>query len=285
MVLENLGITIGSEIFYQIIYTIGIIIGVIIVNKVIKRAVSRFAEETKLEAGVSKPVTKLLSVIVYIIAILSLLGIWGLKGTLTGLFAGAGIIGIVIGFATKDILSDLLAGLMLFFDKPFRIGDAININDLWGSVKDIGLRSTKLKTFDGKFVTIPNNKIAKSVVTNVSVYKEEGRRLDLIVGVDYNTNLDKARKALEKSIKKLQKEGMIKEEPKHRIFLDELAGSSINFKVMFWYSPEYTKEKEMLFFEVKGKLIQTIKEQFEKQKINIPFPQVTLSERKKKKVG
>ena len=151
---------------------------------------------------------------------------------------------------------------------------------MWGTVLDIGLRSTKIKTFDGKFVTIPNSKVASSVVTNVSVY--EGRRLELIVGVDYNTDLKKARKAIENTIFILEKNGMIKKEPKTKIIIDEFAGSSINFKLMFWYDPAYTKEHEIFFTEIRGALIEEIKRQFDKVGITIPFPQVTVSNRKNK---
>jgi small-conductance mechanosensitive channel len=171
---------------------------------------------------------------------------------------------------------------MLFFDRPFKIGDSINIEKLWGVVQDIGIRSTRLRTFDGKFVTIPNSKIAKSIITNVSVF--EGRRLDLTVGVDYDTDLKKAKKAIERAVRKLERKGMIKEEPKPRTFVNSFGDSSIDFKIIFWYNTKYVKEHDMWFKEVKGELIDAIKREFEKEKITIPFPQVTLSERRKKKV-
>lgn len=285
MVLENFGITVGSQLFYQIIYTLGIIIGSIIITRITNKAVMRFAKKAHLEAYTAKPISKLVSVIIYIVAILSLLGVWGLQGTLTGLLASAGVIGIVVGFATKDILSDLLAGLMLFFDRPFKIEDAIVIGEIRGIVKDIGIRSTKIKTFDGKFVTMPNGKIASSIITNLSVYEKEGRRLDLSVGVDYNTDLSKAKKTLDKAIKKMQKKDAIKEDPAPRIFLDNFGDSSINFKVYFWFNPEYVKENDMWFYEIKGELIGVVKKEFDKADITIPYPQITLSERRKKKVN
>lgn len=276
------GIEIGSELFYQIIYTIVIIIGTFIISRMIKRTVNKFTQRAKIEKHLAAPIIKVINVIIYIGALTILLGIWGLKGQLAGLLAGAGIAGIVIGFATKDILSDLLAGILLFFDRPFKIGDSINIEGLWGSVQDIGIRSTKIKTFDGKFVTIPNSKIAKSIITNVSVY--EGRRLKLTVGVDYDTDLKKAKKAIEKAVKRLEKAGMIMEDPKPRVFIESFGDSSINFKIVFWYNAKYAKEHDMWFKEIKGELIDAIKREFEKESITIPFPQITLSERKKKRV-
>jgi len=272
-------IEIGSELFYQIVYTAAMLIISVIVARTVRRFVLNFAERARIDRHTASPITKLISAGIYIVALVILLGIWGLRGELTGLLAGAGIAGIVIGFATKDILSDLLAGIMLFFDRPFKIGHVININDLWGTVEDIGLRSTKLKTFDGKRVVIPNSNVASSVVTNVSIYT--GRRLEVTVGVDYDTDLNRARKAIEKAVGTLEKKGMVKKEPKTRMFLTEFENSSINFKILFWYDPDYADKHDLWFFEIRGELIAQIKKEFDKAGIIIPFPQVTLSERKK----
>lgn len=261
----------GPELLYQIIYTALVIGGAVIITRIISRLLRRFTEKANIDAHASRPIIRLANVIVYIVALIILLGVWGLKGELTGILAGAGIAGIVIGFATKDMLSDLLAGIMLFFDRPFKIGHVINMGELWGTVQDIGLRSTKVKTFDGKFVTIPNRKVAESVVTNVSVY--EGRRLELEVGVSYDTDLGKARGALERAVRKMEKAGKIKEEPKTKILLEGFGDSSIKFKLLFWYNPEYTREHSLWFSEVRGDLVEAIKREFDKSGITIPFPQ------------
>ncbi len=278
-------IEIGSELFYQIVYSVGLIIGAIIIIKIIRWFVNGFAKKEKMQKSTSEPIRKFMKAIVYIIAFLTLLGIWGLKGELTGLLAGAGFAGIVIGFAVKDVFADLFAGIMLFFDRPFKIGDIINIGDTWATVKDIKVRTTRLKTFDGTLVVYPNSKVTSSVITNVSVYN--GRRIELKVGVDYATDLKKAEKAIWGAIKTLQKKGMIlekTEKKQHFVFVNEFANSSINFKILFWYNPEYAKEHNIWFGIIKSELIDAIHKEFKKSKIGIPFPQVTLSERKEKKV-
>ncbi len=268
---------IESGLFSQMIYSLIIILASLIVSKLLGYFMVKFAERSDIDAHSSKPVIRFISILVYIIAAVLLLGVWGLRAELTSLLAGAGFAGIVIGFAVKDMLADILAGIMLFFDRPFKIGHTINMDDLWGKVLDIGIRSTKIRTLDGKFVTIPNSKVAESVITDVSVY--EGRRLELIVGVDYDADLKKAKKSIENAVKRMEKKGMIKPEPKTKILIDEFAGSSINFKILFWYDPEYTKEHGMWFGEIKGELIDAIKREFEKAGITIPFPQVTVSQR------
>jgi len=271
-----------SEIFFQVIYSVALVVGAYLVIKIISRAISKFSEKAKLDKHTIKPMIKLVKVIVWLIALISLLGVWGLTGPLSGLLAGAGVMGIVIGFAAKDVFADLFAGIMLFFDRPFKIGHVINIGKLWGIVEDIGLRSTKIKTFDGKFVTIPNTKVAGEMVANVSIY--EGRRLELVVGVDYDTNIKKAKSAIEKAAKRLVREKKINPEPPVKVFADGFGDSSINFKVLFWYNPEYTKEHGLWFTEIKAELMEAIKQEFDKSGIVIPYPQVTLSERKRKKV-
>lgn len=277
MVLE-----IGSELFYQAAYTIGIIIGAFIVSRILDRAIGKFAERARFDKHTARPIMKLVNAAVYIAALFFLLGIWGLKTELTGLLAGAGIAGIVIGFATKDIFSDLLAGIMLFFDRPFKIGHTVNIEKLWGIVEDIGIRSTKIKTFDNKFIVIPNSKVAKSIITNVSIY--EGRRIELNVGVDYKTDLKKAEKAIRRALVKLQKQGMVlkdSEKRKNLIFLNSFGDSSINFRILFWYDPEYTKKHGIWFGIIKSEFIDAIHREFKKSRIGIPFPQVDVHMKRK----
>lgn len=136
-------------------------------------------------------------IIIYAIAFFVLLGVWNLRTTLTGLLAAAGMVGIVIELSLREVLSDLLAGIILFFDRPFRVGDSLVMGDIGGKVLDIGARSVKLKTWDGIFATIPNRKVASEVLKNYSKYTQ--RRLEVVVGVDYDSDLEKARKGIERA--------------------------------------------------------------------------------------
>jgi small-conductance mechanosensitive channel len=261
-------------IFWNVIYTIiTILIAYIIKRAISDRIVTSFAKKTKVSDAVSKPIKKLFAVVIYIIAIIVILGIWNLKDITLGLLTGAGVIGIVIGFAAKDVFADILAGIILFFDRPFKIGEAIKIGDYSGKVEDIGLRSVKIKTWDGLRVTIPNSKVESEVVTNYSYYDK--RRLDLVVGVDYGTDLKKATKVIRKVLKK--KEFGILEDPEPRIMVDDFAPSSINLKILFWVS----KQGPLPLYEYKSKLREEIKEAFKKNKIKIPFPHIEVIQRKK----
>ena len=257
---------------YRIIYSLVTILAAWAFKRfIIDELIDRSAEKIKLKEHVTKPLKKFFGFVVYIIAFFILLGIWGLRGTLTGVLAGAGIAGIVIGLAVRDIVSDLLAGIILLFDRPFKIGDAVVFGDVGGKILDIGIRSVKLKTWDGVFVTIPNSKIYSGVIKNFSKY--DRRRLEMVVGVDYDSDLNKVEEAIRRVLNR--DDIPILKDPEPIVALETLGPSSIDFKVLFWYSYDV----EMPWITLRGKLMQAIVEEFRKNGITIPFPQITISSR------
>ncbi len=109
---------------------------------------------------------------------------------LTGVLAAAGIVGIVIGFAAQTSVSNIISGFFLLSDKPFEIGEAIEIDGQAGHVLDISLLSTRIRTFDNRYLRIPNSAVANARIVNLSRY--EIRRLDIQVGIAYKENIQKA---------------------------------------------------------------------------------------------
>jgi len=260
------------SVVYQVIYSIVAVAAVWLMKKFVSdRLIDNFTSKLELGEHEAKPIKKFFAVIIYMAAIFALLGIWHLRGTLTGLLAGAGIMGIVIGLAIRDIISDLLAGIILFFDRPFKIGDSLLIGNVGGKVLDIGLRSVKLKTWDGVFATIPNRKVCSEVLKNYAKYNQ--RRLEIVVGVDYDSNLEKVQEAITKALNR--EDVPILKDPAPIVALETLDASSINFKVLFWFQTD----AGIPWIILRGKLIQAIVEEFRKEKISIPFPQVTISPR------
>ena len=139
--------------------------------------VEAFTKKHGVEASTSKPIKNFFGVIVSLIAFFVLLGVWNLRTTLTGLLAAAGIGGIVIGLSLREVLSDVLAGVIFFFDRPFKVGDSLVVGDIGGAVLDIGVRSVKLKTWDGVFATIPNRKVASGVLEDLPYHGGVHRRV------------------------------------------------------------------------------------------------------------
>lgn len=154
----------------------------------------------------------------------------GLGWIAGGLVAGAGISAFVVGFAFKDIAENFLAGIILAFSRPYQIGDTIESAGFFGNVLSLDIRNTQIKTFDGKDVFIPNSMILKNPLINFT--KDGYLRLEFLIGIDYNENIDKVTKLIMDEILKV--EGILGGDRKPRIHIDTFAASALNLRVYFW---------------------------------------------------
>lgn len=195
------------------------------------------------------------------------LNVLHLQQTVTSILAGAGIIGLAIGFAFQDISANFISGILLAFRKPIRVGDIISSQGYTGVVESIDMRVTLLKTFQGLHVIIPNKDVFQTPVTNYT--KTYERRIDLEVGVSYGENLRKVKELTLNAISKLD---FIMPDREVKLIYKEFGDSSINFSLMVWV--HYTNQQT--FLEAQSELIMTIKETFDKNDITIPFPIRTL---------
>ncbi|ALJ01268.1 hypothetical protein DC20_06510 [Rufibacter tibetensis] len=172
----------------------------------------------------------------------------GLSGVAGGIFAGAGVSALVVGFAFKDIAENFLAGLILAFNRPFEVNDSISVNDLTGKVLDLSLRTTHIRTFDSKDIFIPNGTILNSSVTNLTY---NGLiRMDFVVGIDYNDNIQDAIDLIEKTT--LGIDGVYREDPPYAL-VEELATNTVNIKVFFWVETDDYKKGALL---LRGRMMQ-----------------------------
>lgn len=175
--------------------------------------------------------TRLLRMALIILSILLSFNVMGFTGIAAGLLAGAGVGAIVIGLAFQDIGANFIAGVILAFNRPFRIGDTIEIAETMGKVLSLNLRTTHVKTFDGKDVFIPNNTIVKQELIN---YTKDGFiRLSFIVGIDYeddvNTAIEIIKQATLDHKQVLQSQGH-----KPMVIIKDLGVSTVNLEVRFW---------------------------------------------------
>jgi small conductance mechanosensitive channel len=192
--------------------------------------------------------------------------IWALERVnfnVTGFVAGLGIAGFTIGFALKDVAENFVAGILLLLQQPFDIGDAIEVAGYGGTVTDIQIRATTMRTWDGLLVVIPNAQVYTNAITNFS--KVEQRRIGLNIGVGYETDLQKAQDTMIQVVTDLP--GVIKDDPAPTVVFQEFADSSINAMLYFWFDT-----KEVGYFPTLDGAIKGIKVAFEKEGINIPFP-------------
>ncbi len=205
---------------------------------------------------------------IWLIAILAIFNLWGITGAFTAFLTGGAVMGFAIGYASKDLLANVLSGLFVFIDKPFKVGDAVEIGSVVkGIIEKMGLRTTTIRSFDGLYMVIPNQKMSKERITNYSRSIE--RRVNLAMAVAYDSDIQKAMVVMKEE--PLKVEGVLAEKGV-TVFLDNFGDYSINFIVRYWID---TKKRDR--FEVLTEVGNTIKEGFAREGIEIPFPtRVTL---------
>ena len=198
------------------------------------------------------------------IVIACVIGFPGLR--LGDIIATLGLSSVAIGFAFQDISKNFLAGVLLLLQQPFRIQDQIIVGEYEGTVERIDIRTTKIRTYTGERVLLPNSKVFTSPVQVRTAF--DSRRTDLAVGVDYNTSLPEARRILQRIVG--QVEGVLPV-PEPEIDLLGFGDSSIDMVVRYWTVPEQKKVRN-----VKTATIVAIKKAFDQANINIPYPIRTL---------
>ena len=233
-----------------------IILGVLIGIRLGKFSTRRISARTS-DPLMSRFLGKAIRFLVIITAIMLALKAAGLGGLATGILTAAGASAVVLGFAFKDIGENFIAGIILAFNRPFDVNDTVEIGDNFGKVKALEFRYTKLKTFDGKDVYIPNSDVLTEPVTN---YTEDGFfRWSFIIGIAYEDNIDGAKQTV---MEALRKDPMVIEDEDHQNFVieDELATSTVNLKVFFWVD---TKDFRMQAMITKGNVVRNVKEALE----------------------
>lgn len=180
------------------------------------------------------------------------------------LLGTAGVIGIAIGFASQTSVSNIISGLFLIGERPFELNDIVSINDNTGVVISIDLLSIKLRTFDNRYVRIPNEMLIKTPFTNVTRFPI--RRIDLKIGVAYKENLKKVRTIL-MEIAKNEPDCLNYPEP--MAVFNDFGDSSLDLLFYVWS----TKQN---WVKVKNALMDAIKERFDEEGIEIPFPHVSV---------
>ena len=237
-----------------------IVVG-LLAARIVSRVVARLSK-TRLEA---QQVLLLRRFLYYgLFALFLVAALHQLGFNLGVLLGAAGVLSVAIGFASQTSASNLVAGLFLIAEKPFAIGDVIQIGGTSGEVLAIDLLSVKLRTFDNKFVRIPNESVIKSEVATLTKFPI--RRADLQIGVAYREDLERVRDVL---MDLADRNLLCLDEPKPLFFFQGFGESSINLQFSVWATREN-------FLELKNTIQIDIKKAFEEAGIEIPFPQRTL---------
>ena len=197
--------------------------------------------------------------VILIFTVLTALAKFGIETA--SFVAVLGAAGFAVGFALQGSLSNFASGVLILVLRPYKIGDVIDAAGVVGTVKEIELFNTVLATPDNVKVMVPNSKIYGDIIKNLS--SNDTRRVDLVVGIGYNSSIGKAYEVLNGLIKEDKR---ILVDPEPTVAVAELADSSVNFVVRPWVKKED-------YWAVKFDLTQKVKESFDKHNLEIPFPQ------------
>ena len=248
----------GSVTIWDLLLSAGILLSAILFSRLIvtymRRSLKDRISSDHLQLGI-----KFTYYAVIGLAVLTVLPYLGIK--ISGLLLAGGFAGIVIGFASQNIVSNLISGLFLMIERPIKIGNAVNIDGNSGTVQDINIMSTIIQTYDGLYVRIPNIKVFTGTLTNYVA--NIARRFGYVVSIRYQDDAEKAISIIHRII---DENPYILINPKPMIFVDELGDNGVNIVVKIW-------APATVWYTVKMELLLKIKNAIEAEGIQIPFPQ------------
>jgi small-conductance mechanosensitive channel len=183
---------------------------------------------------------------------------------LTALLGAAGVAGLAIGFASQTSISNIISGLFLIGEKPFAVGDIIKVGDTTGIILSIDLLSLKLRTFDNLYIRIPNEQLIKSQVTNITRFPI--RRLDIDISVAYKEDVARVRDIL---LDIARNNPYCLDNPEPLFVINSFGDSGINLLLGTWFS-------KTDYLALKNSLMLEIKERFDREQIEIPYPHISL---------
>ena len=225
----------------------------------------KFKTKTSADERLIPFLQKILKAVVIILAVIFAFNAWSIN--ISPLLATAGIAGIAIGLAVKDSLSNILGGLQLVLDRTFKVGDKVELESgEMGVILDIGLRSTKMKTYDNEVVYIPNGYLANAKIKNFT-HPDVSIRVNVEFGVEYGSDTEKVRKVVLDAVKKID---TVIEEPEPVVQFLKMSDFSLDFIARAWVK-EYTEA-----YSTKIKMTDEIYNALNRAGISIPFPTRTV---------
>lgn len=253
------------------IASIPALIGVLIVMMVtwliakgVRYSAFRWAQQTEGDHGTEVLVGRLGYGGVWVVGVVVALGVWGIDfATMLG---ALGLTSVAIGFSLKDVLSNYISGVILLSARPFHIGDQVVIEGYEGTITQVQLRSTTLKTYDGRMIYIPNQEVFQASITNNTAAKY--LRSSVTVGIDYDADIVKARRVIVEAIASLDE---VQPDPIPEVLVRELAASTVNLEVRFWVDSHRAG-----FLNTTSVVTQRVKEALQSQNIEMPTEIYTL---------
>lgn len=261
--LTNLWSSLSQNIVDVVFRLIGALLIVAIGFKLVK-VLTRFIQNTKfikkLDSTAASFLNSFLSVALKVLLTVTAIAVMGVP--MTTIVTVIGTAGLAIGLALQGSLSNIAGGFIIFFFKPFAVGDFISVGDKSGTVKDIGIFYTTLITIDNCKISVPNSLISGKELTDFSAMKT--RRIDLNFGVAYDSDIDFLKKVLKDVA---DNSDLVIDNPKPSAFLSEYGDSAISVTLRFWC-------KNSDYWDARADIQETVKKKFDENGISFPFPQL-----------
>ncbi len=250
---------IGVEYGVKIVGALAVLIIGMWLAKMIKKGIVKLMEKRKVDPTLISFCSSLLYVALQVFVIVAALEKLDVKTT--SFIAVLGAAGLAVGLALQGSLSNFAAGVLMIIFRPFKVGDFVEAGGAKGTCKEIGILTTELDTMDNKKVIVPNAKVMGDNITN---FNANGiRRVDLVAGISYGDDIDKAKSVLEGI---LAADERVLNDPEPTVAVVEMADSSVNFVVRPWVDG-------VDYWDVYFDTTEAIKKRFDEEGITIPFPQ------------
>jgi len=249
------------------IFVVAFLVLFVLARALVLPLVRRVLDRRGLDEHARRPVLKVVWFLLVFGAVGVAFGAAGFDGFLSSLAVIAAAGTLAVGFAMQDVLKNFVAGVFIFTEQPFRIGDWIEWNDHSGVVEDISLRITRVRTFDNELLTVPNADLTDDVVKN-PVAKDQ-LRLKFLFGIGYDDDVDRATEIV---IDEAERHEEILDDPAPSVRLTELGDSSVGLQARIWIANPSRSD----FVKVRGEYVQAVKERFDEAGIDIPYPNRTI---------
>ena len=234
-----------------------------VANKVVQRILSVALTRMKIIRQAQMLILRATRVVIYIFAVLTAAD--QLKINITSLLAGVGFIGLALSFAAKDTVGNIISGVVIIIDVPFKEGDWISLGEMHANVTEIRLRTTVLTTFDNEMVVVPNMQISQERIVNYTITPKS--RIKVPIGIAYKEDMQRARNILLETVKGDER---ILLDPSPNVIVTDLGASSVNMQLRFW------TEDPLLKFSLMWEYTEKCKQAMDLAGIQIPFPHMQL---------
>ncbi|MEM8768384.1 MAG: mechanosensitive ion channel domain-containing protein [Pseudomonadota bacterium] len=251
----DLGMTYGPQLVLAILV---LIIGLWIINRFV-RVVAAGMERSNTEPTLARFLTSLASIGLKALLLISVASMIGIETT--SFIAVLGAAGLAVGLALQGSLSNFAGGVLVLMFRPYKVGDFVEAQGVMGTVHEIQIFNTIMKTPDNKVIIVPNGAISNGIITNFSM--EATRRVDFVFGIGYGDDIAKAKSTIERLVNEDERS---LSDPAPQIVVSELADSSVNITVRVWVN---ASDYWGFYFD----LMEKVKVTFDAEDISIPFPQ------------